>query len=915
MRQAEAKIEVRLLGQSGVTADGKPVKFAKRAATLAMLGYLVLRQGQLVARNALAFTLFPDEEEEAALAELRRYLYLANKALPAREDHPWLIADAETVCWKLDNPAFVDVIEFERLCRDDATLTEAVKCYGGDLLEEVYEDWVLPERERLRTMYLDALLKLVRMRRARRQHAEAISYARQLLAVDPWREDVVRQVLAARYESGDASGALLEFDRFEKRLRDEINARPMPETVAVRAAIARGDPLPGATESLSAVPGQSAAISFPVLPLVGRDKDFAELRARWDRCARGKGAVTLVSGEAGVGKSRLIAELASLVESEGGRVFAGTTTYPERAPYQCVTEALRSSLPLLLARRMNASLLATIAHVLPEVAMEVENLPSLTVLAPDREAVRLLDALGHCVAALASPRPLLLILEDLHWAGPATMDAIAAIVRRCARNPVLIAASYREEDVSRGHPLRRLERDLATERLSGSVVLSRLKREDVATMLSRIGMEENVADRRVAELYAHTEGLPLFLNEVLAETRERDAQSQETGFIGGGIATTITARTARLSETARGVVEIAAVIGQAFSVDVVRDVAGLSAASVVEGMAELLDRRLIREAGPRSRQDYAFSHHLIAASIYDEMEPPRRARRHARIAAIMSDSYADNVNEVARDLAHHYERANMHAESARWYAIAAENAALLYANEECIGFAGRALENTGQRDKRRDLLRLREAVRGRIGDRTGQESDIRELEGLAESRDDNAERLDVLRRSIVHSRSLGESDREQALIERMSALAKRSKDPLAQADATLQRATCLVMLSRHREGLDLARRALGLYERLGEVSKQVASLSLLVEIATNAGEYELSRSYLERLREHASNFKRWHHRRTGSLLGCSRVAAATTVCGVPRAFPRSAHSERAARRPRGRSLVSSSHRGDVGLAR
>ena len=818
-----------------------------------MLGFLVLRRGQPVARNALAFTLFPDEDEEAALAELRRYLYLANKALPARSGHPWLVADAETVRWNADNPVFVDAIEFERLSSDDATLAEAVECYKGDLLEEVYDDWVLPERERLRTRYLDALMRLVRAHRARREHAAAISYARQIFAVDPWREDVLRQLLAARYESGDASGALLEFDRFEKRLRDEINVRAMPETLAVRAAIARGDPLPGSLESVDEASGKVAVRPAPLLPLVGRAKELDDLRARWGRCARGNGALIFVSGEAGVGKTRLIGELAALVESEGGRVFVGTTTYPERAPYQCVAEALRSALPLLLSGRMDPAALAALATVLPELRAEVERLPDLPALAPDREAVRLLGALAGSVQTLASARPLLLILEDLHWAGRATIDAIAAIVRRSARNRVLVVGSFREEEATRAHPLRTLERDLGTERLAGTVVLDRLKRDDVAMLLSSMTTGDAVEGARVDELYAHTEGLPLFLNEALAEHRERRGAADATHLLRGGIAATIAARTARLSEDARTVVEIAAIAGQGFSVDVVGDVAGLSAAAVIESIAELLDRRLVREAGARSRRDYVFSHHLIAASIYEEIEPARRSRRHARIAAVMRDLYAGNLSEIARDLAYHYECADLRSEAARWYGVAAEHAAKLYANEECVTFATLALDGAIERDDRRDLLRLRESVRGRIGDRTGQRADIQELDRLAESLDSNGERMDVLGRSIVLARSLGESEREQALIARMGALAERSSDPIVQAEATFQQATCLVRLSRHREGLNIARRALEMYERLGEVSKQVGCLSLLVEITTTAGEHELSREYLARLRERASD--------------------------------------------------------------
>ncbi len=833
-------------------AGGAFVKFSKRATTLALLGFVILRRDQPVARNFLAFTLFPDDDEETAASELRRYLYLANRALPQIAGDPWLIADAETVRWNSTAGAFVDVMEFERLAEDETTFHEAVECYGGDLLEDVYDDWVLPERERLRSKYLDTVMKLVQRHRSQREFASAISYARRILAVDPWREDVMRQLLAARYESGDASGALLEFDRFEKGLRDEVHARPMPETMAVRAAILRGDALPGVVECVTSSLAHPTG-SAELLPFVGRDNELGELRARWGRCARGSGALVFVSGEAGIGKTRLIAEFARLVESEGGRVFAGGTTSPERAPYQCVAEALRSALPLLAAHRIDRSTLAALANVLPELRAGEDALPTLPVLAPDREAQRLLDALAQCANALASPRPLLIILEDVHWAGRATIDAIAAIVRRTARAPVMVIASYREEEAQRGHPLRALERDLGTERLAGTVVLGRLKRDDVASLLAKIKNHEPPEDARVSEFYAHTEGLPLFLNEALAEDREQRLERDAPRMVSGGIAATIAARTARLSDDARTVVEIAAIAGQGFSVDVVREAAGLSAAAVIEGLAELLDRRLIREAGARSRQDYVFSHHLIAASIYDEIEAERRSRRHARIASVMRDLHAEHLTEVSRDLAHHYECAGLPKDAAYWYAAAARRASELYANDECITFATKALKDTAERDARRDLLRLRESGFGRVGDRDSQRADIYELDKLAEEIDSDTERLDVIRRTIVFARSLGESDRELALIDRMETLATRSGDPHVEAEAALQRATCLVGLSRHREGLDAARAALALYERLEDVPKQAACLGLLLEISTNAGDYDRAREYLERLRECASS--------------------------------------------------------------
>jgi len=209
-------LEVRLLGQAGIFVDGEPVKLAKRATSLSLVAYLVLQRGAPVARTALAFILFPDESEESALAELRRYLYLTAKALPAASE-PWIIVEGDSVRWNGALGCSVDVLEFERAVADPHRLDEAVALYGGELLADIYDDWVLPERERLRSLCLDALATLARTRRAKRDYGRALGAVQRLLALDPWREDIVRLGIALRYESGDAAGALAEYARFGRK--------------------------------------------------------------------------------------------------------------------------------------------------------------------------------------------------------------------------------------------------------------------------------------------------------------------------------------------------------------------------------------------------------------------------------------------------------------------------------------------------------------------------------------------------------------------------------------------------------------------------------------------------------------------------------------------------------------------------
>src|SRR4029077_2514989 len=159
---AGSQLDVILFGQPHVLAAGRVLKFAKHQVSLSLLAYLVVHRGESVSRPFLAFTLFPDEAEETALAELRRYLSLANKTLPKRQDGAlWISSDADSVSWNGTADCFIDVVEFERLAAEPGSLSQAVDLYRGDFLEDTYDDWVVTKRERLRSTYIAALGQLI----------------------------------------------------------------------------------------------------------------------------------------------------------------------------------------------------------------------------------------------------------------------------------------------------------------------------------------------------------------------------------------------------------------------------------------------------------------------------------------------------------------------------------------------------------------------------------------------------------------------------------------------------------------------------------------------------------------------------------------------------------------------------------
>jgi DNA-binding SARP family transcriptional activator len=757
-------LRVQLFGSGRIFDDAVEVRLRSREWTLPLLAYLLMHRGEVIPRRRLAFLMWPDESEEDALTKLRQNLHRLSRVLPeAPAGTPWVSGGSHTISWNCSTPFAIDVAEYERLRTETATLEQAVEHYTGDFLAELDEDWIAIERERLRRLYHADLGTLIRKHRSRRSFDRAIHYAGLLLVSDPWHEEALRALLSARYESGDASGALAEFDAFARRLRAEMDAEPMPETLALREAIARGAPISTTLDSAENAAGHYSH----TLPFIGRTEDLASLHGRWSRAARGLGGLTFVRGEAGIGKSRIVSELALLAEAEGGRVLLGRTSSPERDPYQCFSSAVRGALPLVAGVALAPPFLAALAELVPELHAYREDIPQPVRLDPQSERARLLDAGAQLLIELARPRPLLLILEDVHRAGVATIDAIAGIVPRISRSPVLVIATCRPEAVDRVRTLRRLLTDAQSS--AELLELGPMNADEVRLLVDASGVAERVSSEFVSSLHRRSGGNPLFVTELM-----RDAERAESGgsaiAIPETVSAMITERVATLAPSSITVADVAAVAGEAFSVELIREVAQLPNRELLDGIDELLDRHLIRETTGRARYDYAFTHHLVHAAIYENVPPDARSRRHRRIARILeaeSSAAAGDNDERAREIALHFERGQDASRAAHHYAHAARRAAALYANEEARELVDRALELGAREDRERfDLLLLRSKLSARLGDIAGDDSDVRALEEIARRLDADAIGTALWQRIDLASRRANR-DEECEAIERL----------------------------------------------------------------------------------------------------------------------------------------------------
>ena len=759
-------LRVHLFGRPRLSIEGVAFSLAGRPKVVPLLAYLLLHRRAPLPRRTIANALWPDDAEHEARANLRRHLSYLHALLPAPPDGvPWLVAPAGHVQWNPGATVWFDVEEFEELAARPQRLADAVALYEGDLLAEVEEEWLDPPRERLRARYRRTLRALVAALRAARDYAPAIAAAQRLLAGDPWHEDVLRSLLLLRYEAGDRAGALAEYERFAHALRDELGTDPMPETLAVAESIAR-DTVPAAPLETDR-PGTVGGAKFSSLPFVGRAAQLAALRERWEATVAGTGGLVFVGGEAGIGRTRLVREFAAQCEARGAQCYSAGSTSPETAAYQPFLRLLRVVAPLAPSAAVDPLWLSAVAPLAPAIADHVGELPPLPAVDPGRERLRLFEACANLWEAIAARRPVVLVVEDVHWSGPATLALLEHLARAAARSRVLLVATYREDELELSHPLRALRRRLERDGVSSHVALARLERDDVAELLRALALDDATA--LAAKLHAQSEGNPFFLEEILHDLGESGGTPAS---MPAALHDVLASRLARLGERATTVAEVAAVIGRGFDVELLRETTGWLEATVLDALGELLDRRIVAEQG--GGFDYAFTHHLIQVLVYENVAPAARARRHRRVADVMSRLYAERAQDVAAESALHWDRGGEPEIAAERYLAAARQALAVYGNQDAAQHLTRALQLGTNRRGRFEALLLRERIASADGDRALQARLTDELTGVARALDDDDAGCTVLERRVTLANITSDRRRERALLALLRRRVRRS---------------------------------------------------------------------------------------------------------------------------------------------
>ena len=717
-----------------------------------LLAYLLGHRQRPLPREQLMTLFWGERPSHRARRSLSTALWHIRRCL-SQDD--LIQADNRTVQWQ--GNFWLDVAEFERLAESDemADLETAAALYRGDFLEGFYDEWVIDERYQLHGRLLEVLARLISLYEAHEQPQPTLATALRLLAQDPLQESAHRAAMRAYAHLGQRNAALEQFQQCRTVISVELDVEPMPETQALYEQIRDGrfSPAPSSISypptPLPTRPGIPKP-SRPGTPFVGRTQELAFLQQQWQTKLH---SLLLISGEAGIGKTRLLQEFTGQLPNNQ---LAGHYSPPailhgrcyefERLlPYQPFAEAIGPLVTTLSAAdwaQLPAWVLTEMTRLLPDLLDYLPD-PKLAELPPDR--TRLLSAIGRLLTTLAVQRPLLLILEDLHWATESTLHLLHFLVRQLARQPILLVGTFRQEQVGSAHPLTAVQRQLSRENLTQTLTLSRLGVDEVTELVEKMVGEGETVVTLAQRLYTETEGNPFYLMETLQTLFETQTITPETGQrdwqtadlpLAPGIMAAIEARVQRLTPSAQEAVRLASVLGREFDFDLLNAVWGQGEEQTLAALDDLLRFRLIAEGTGALGRDYAFTHHKIQEAVYASLPGPRRQRSHARVASLMEVHYPPA--EVASELGFHYQQgrladAGLTPKAVAYLQLAGEQAAAQYAHEEAIGYFSQALEMLAGGDVARiPLLLAREKALDNLGNRAAQAQDLTELAELVQ---------------------------------------------------------------------------------------------------------------------------------------------------------------------------------------
>lgn len=463
--------------------------------------------------------------------------------------------------------------------------------------------------------------------------------------------------------------------------------------------------------------------------LIGRQDELAGLHRLWKQALNGQATLALISGEPGVGKTRLANEMVIYARLSGAVVLRGGSYENEAGtPYLPIIEALREWVRQQPAESLNHldDLAAELSKLAPEIESRLGPLTPNPPLPPGEERLRLYDHIARFMALLASPKGLLLFVDDIHWADSGTLSLVQYLLRYLAHDRLMVVACYREVELDRTHPFAAALVQWNRAHLGTRISLDRLGSEDVRRMLKALFGQENISDEFNDAIYEETEGNPFFIEEVIKSLIEQGGIYRESGrwqrrdltelTIPQSVKEAIGRRLDRQSANCIEMLHTAAALGKRFVFTEMAAASHLSENDLLDALDEAGHAQLIRaETG----EIFCFTHDKIREVLYEELNPIRRRRLHLNIGIGLEELYRPNglrpLSSAAsiccgldpvQTLAYHFVEANDLERGLEYSVLAAESAAAVFAHEDALQYDQHALECAEELGRKEDQARI-----------------------------------------------------------------------------------------------------------------------------------------------------------------------------------------------------------------
>jgi DNA-binding SARP family transcriptional activator len=748
-------VEFRILGPLEVVEGGRALRLGSRKQR-ALLALLILQAGKVVSRDRLIDDLWHGDPPAAAETTLRSHISRLRSVLgPSR-----LLSRAPGYILVLA-PEELDAARCERLLAEarDARgqrrasqaadrLRSALALWRGSVLADVaYEPFAQGEIARLEEMRLAVLEERIEADLALGRHADLVGELDALVAEHPLRERLRGQHMLALYRSGRQAEALESYGEARRILTDELGLEPSEALKDLQRAILAQDvslqlpTLEAETEAIEEVAGPG--------PFVGRERELRKLLGGLDNALAGQGRLFLISGEPGIGKSRLIEHLLRRAREDGAEVLVGRCWEAGGAPaYWPWVQALRTYVrdrdPELIRSQLGHGA-SDLAQLLPELKELYGELQAPLSSDPEGARFRLFEATTSFLRAASRTQPLVLVLDDLHAADTPSLLLLRFVAGELAGAGLLLIGAYRDVDPSVSEPLADAMAELQRQPVTRSVPLTGLPETDVGSFIS-IATGLAPSARVARALHRATDGNPLFVGEVVRlltsdEKLESITDSEAwRRMVPEGVRAVIRRRLRHVSDNCRLVLELASVLGREFDLAALERVSEVGGDQLLHVLDEAARERIVTDV-PGQPGRLRFAHVLIRDTLYDDLTPGRRVQLHRRIGDSLEELYAGNLEPHLAELAHHfYESARPAvAEKALAYARrAAERSLGQLAYEEAarlFAVALRVLDGMEAPDStvRCELLLALGDAYARAGDMPRSKQTYRDAARLAES--------------------------------------------------------------------------------------------------------------------------------------------------------------------------------------